>query len=61
MADSGRIVKMEVDYTENVDRTLPECQELAKVSLLMYVHTTTEEQGTKIHLSRTNETVYGHS
>ena len=32
MADSGRIVKMEEDCSQAVDRTLPECQELAKVS-----------------------------
>lgn len=31
MADSGRLVKMDVDYSEIVDRRLPELQELAKV------------------------------
>ena len=31
MADSGRLVKMEVDYSDAVDKALPECQELAKV------------------------------
>ena len=31
MADSGRLVKMEVDYCETVDRKLPEVQEMAKV------------------------------
>ena len=31
MADSGRLMKMDVDYSEIVDRRLPELQELAKV------------------------------
>ena len=30
MAD-GKLVKMEVDYSETVDKRLPECQEMAKV------------------------------
>ena len=33
MADSGRLVKMEVDYSDAVDKALPECQELAKVGV----------------------------
>ena len=32
MDDGGRLVKMEVDYSNTVDKTLPECQEIAKVS-----------------------------
>ena len=37
MADGGdgRIQKMEVDYSETVDRRIPECEELAKVG---YIH-----------------------
>lgn len=31
MADSGRLVKMEVDYSDAVERKLPEVQEMAKV------------------------------
>ena len=31
MADSGKIVKMEVDHSQAVDQLLPECQELVKV------------------------------
>ena len=31
MADSGRLVKMEVDYSDTVERRLPEVQEMAKV------------------------------
>ena len=31
MADSGRLVKMEVDYSVIVERRLPELQEMAKV------------------------------
>ena len=31
MADSGKLVKMEVDYSKAVDKMLPECQELVKV------------------------------
>jgi 26S proteasome regulatory subunit N5 len=30
MADSGRLVKMEVDYSEMVEQRLPEVQEMAK-------------------------------
>ncbi|XP_071960590.1 26S proteasome non-ATPase regulatory subunit 12-like [Antedon mediterranea] len=30
MADEGRLQKMEVDYTETVDKRLPECETLAK-------------------------------
>ena len=33
MADSGRLVKMEVDYSDAVERRLPEVQEMAKVRL----------------------------
>ncbi len=29
---AGRIVKMEVDYSNTVDEMLPQCQQLAKVS-----------------------------
>lgn len=36
MADSGRLVKMEVDYSDSVDRLLPECQELAKVTVAVF-------------------------
>ena len=38
MADSGRLMKMEVDYSETVERRLPEVQEMAKVceKLLFY-------------------------
>ena len=31
MADPGRLVKMEVDYGDTVERRLPEVQEMAKV------------------------------
>jgi len=31
MADVGKVVKMEVDYSDTVDKKLPECQEMAKV------------------------------
>ena len=31
MADAGKLVKMEVDYSDAVDKKLPECQEMAKV------------------------------
>ena len=34
MADDGRLVKMEVDYSNTVDKILPECQEMARVSLI---------------------------
>lgn len=30
--DSGRILKMEVDYSGTVDEKLPKCEQLAKVS-----------------------------
>ena len=33
MADPGRIVKMEVDYNDTVERRLPEVQEMAKVRI----------------------------
>ena len=33
MADSGKLVKMEVDYSDTVDKSLPEFQEMAKVSV----------------------------
>ena len=33
MADSGKLVKMEVDYSEIVEKRLPEVQEMAKVRL----------------------------
>ncbi len=29
----GNVVKMEVDYSETVDKALPECEALVKVSL----------------------------
>lgn len=32
MAADGRLVKMEVDYSETVDKKLPEVQEMAKAS-----------------------------
>lgn len=28
----GKIVKMEIDYSSTVDRRLPECEKMAKVS-----------------------------
>jgi len=31
MADSGKLVKQEKDFSETVDKELPACQELAKV------------------------------
>ena len=31
MAGDGRLVKMEVDYSDTVDKKLPECQEMARV------------------------------
>ena len=31
MEESGRLEKMEVDYSDTVDRRLPELQEMAKV------------------------------
>ena len=33
MADSGKLVKMEIDHSSTVDQVLPECQEMAKVRL----------------------------
>lgn len=33
MADSGRLMKMEVDYSETVEKKLPEVQEMAKVRI----------------------------
>ena len=33
MTDSGRLVKIVVDYTETVDKRLPECIEMAKVNM----------------------------
>lgn len=32
MADSGKLMKMEVDYSDTVDKRLPEYQEMAKVN-----------------------------
>ena len=32
MADSGKIMKVEVDYSDTVDKSLPEYQEMARVS-----------------------------
>ena len=29
----GNVVKMEADFSESVDKLLPECEELVKVSL----------------------------
>ncbi len=37
MDDAGRIVKMEVDYSNTVEEVLPECQELAKVLRLIKI------------------------
>ena len=37
MADSGRLVKMEVDFSEAVEKKLPEVQEMAKVSVCTYL------------------------
>ena len=34
MADSGKLLKMEVDYSDTVDKSLPEFQEMAKVSVM---------------------------
>ena len=31
MADSGKLIKVEKDFSETVDKELPACQELAKV------------------------------
>ena len=31
MADDGKLVKMEVDYSSTVDEKVPECEKLAKV------------------------------
>ena len=31
MADSGKLVKMDVDYSETLEKRLPEVQEMAKV------------------------------
>ena len=33
MADEGKLVKMEVDYSSTVDEKVPECEKLAKVIL----------------------------
>ena len=35
MATSGKIIKMEVDFSDTVDKKLPEYQELAQV--LVYI------------------------
>ena len=32
MAESGKLMKQEKDFSDDVDKQLPECQELAKVS-----------------------------
>ena len=32
MANDGKLIKQEKDFTETVDKELPACQELAKVS-----------------------------
>ena len=37
MADSGRLVKMEVDFSETLEKKLPEVQEMAKVSVCAYL------------------------
>ena len=38
MADeSGRLIKMEIDYSSTVDEMLPKSQQLAKVSLPSYI------------------------
>ena len=39
MTASGRLIKMEVDFSDTVDKKLPEYQELAQV-LLIYSHAT---------------------
>ena len=31
MADSGKLMKMEVDHSDTVDKSLPEYQEMARV------------------------------
>ena len=31
MTESGKLLKMEVDYSDTVDKSLPELQEMAKV------------------------------
>lgn len=36
MATSGKIVKMEVDFSDTVDKKLPEYQELAQVHIYNY-------------------------
>lgn len=38
MADSGKILKMEVDYSDTVDKSLPDFQEMARVRILYYAH-----------------------
>ena len=35
MTESGKLVKMEVDYSDIVDKSLPELQEMAKVRALL--------------------------
>ena len=34
MAESGKLVKQEKDFSDTVDKQLPECQELARVSFI---------------------------
>ena len=31
MTESGKLLKMDVDYSDTVDKSLPELQEMAKV------------------------------
>lgn len=35
MTESGKLVKMDVDYSETVDKRLPECIEMAKVNMFL--------------------------
>lgn len=32
----GNVVKMEIDYSETVDKRIPECEELASVSSYLF-------------------------
>ena len=38
MADVGKLVKIDVDYSDAVDKKLPECQEMAKVCRGHFIH-----------------------
>ena len=38
MSASGKLIKMEMDYSETVDKRLPEYQEIAQVIMHMSFH-----------------------